>query len=388
MKKIGNAKQVKSLVSMAVALMMVVSVFFGMSISASAAQVIKVTSSVKSGSYSTVKKIDLRTPTNGAKIYYTTNGKTPTTTSTKYTVPFSLSKTTTVKAIAVKSGMLTSAVATFVYNINVIPTNLSGSVSMSGATALYPLGKNIADKFKAKNPNLSFSVSAGGSGTGLNNVLAKTVDIGMSDIYANEKLTQSQADQLLDHKVAVVGVATIVHPAVRAMISNVTKANLKKIFSGAISNWSEVGGPNKAIIIVNRPASSGTRALYRTWALDGQTDINGDASLTSDDSNSVAKTVSITQGAIGYLALSYVSGTSLSFGTLSIDGNAPSYSNIYTNKYKVWGYEHMYTNKSVTMKTAVKAYLDYIVSSNLTSTLEALGYGAISKLGTAAKNSR
>jgi len=388
MKNEIRTKKVNKLVSIVIAIMMVATVFFGMSISANAAQVVKVTSSVKAGNYSKVITVDLRTPTNGAKIYYTTNGKTPTTSSTKYTVAFKVSKVTTVKAIAAKSGMVNSAVATFVYNVNVIPTNLSGTVNMSGASALYPLGKNIADKFKAANPNLSFNVTAGGSGTGLNNIRDNTVDIGMSDVPASDKLPASDVAKLLEHKVGVVGVATIVHPAVRAAISNITTANLKKIFDGTYTNWNQVGGPNQTIVVVNRPSSSGTRVLYRQYALGGQADISGDTSLTTDDSNSLAKTVSVTKGAIGYLALSYVQGTSLSFGVLSIDGNAPTYSNIYTYKYKVWGYERMYTNKTVTMKAAVKAYLDYIVTVNVAPTLEALGYGAISKLGTAAKNSR
>jgi len=217
MKKEMRTKKVNKVVSLVLAIMMVATAFFGMSIAANAAQVSKVTSSVKSGNYSKVITVDLRTPTNGAKIYYTTNGKTPTTLSTKYTVAFKVSKVTTVKAIAVKSGMVTSALATFVYNVNVIPTNLTGTVNMSGASALYPLGKNIADKFKAANPGLTFNVTAGGSGTGLNNIRDKTVDIGMSDVPASDKLPASDVANLLEHKVGVVGVATIVHPAVQGV---------------------------------------------------------------------------------------------------------------------------------------------------------------------------
>jgi len=375
----------KKAVSLVLSLLLSVTMLAGISVNATG-RVSKVTSGLKSGSYTVNKVVSLRTMTNGSKIYYTTTGKTPTTKSTRYTKAFTITKSTTVKAIAAKSGMTTSAVSTFNYKINKVPTNLTGSISMSGSSALFPLAKYVSTLFRAKNPNLSITVNAGGSGTGLNNVLAGTVDIGNSDVYAAEKLSASDAAKLVDHKVCIVGVATIVSPDVAALVKNISTANLKAIFSGSISNWKTVGGPDRDIVVVNRPSSSGTRALFVKWGLGGQKDIDGDSSLQTDDSNALAKTVSSTNGAIGYLALSYVESSSLNFGVLKINGYSPSYSNIYKNYYKVWGYEHMYTKG--TPKTNVKAFLNYMVSKDLAPSYEALGYGAISKLGAAAKNSR
>ena len=382
-----NVKKTNKVIALAVVLMMVVSTFVGVNVTAATAKVAKkVTSSVASGTYASAKTIALRSLTNGAKIYYTVNGKTPTTKATLYTKAFNIAKSTTVKAIAVKKGYKNSSVSTFTYKVIIAPTNLTGSFTMSGSSALFPLAKYVSSLFKSKNPDLSITVNAGGSGTGLNNVLAGTVDIGNSDIYASEKLAVGDAAKLTDHKVCIIGVATIVHPDISAAISNISKSDLKKVFSGAISNWKEIGGPDQAIVIVNRPASSGTRALFVKWALDGQKDIDGDKNLATDDSNALAKTVASTKGAIGYLALSYVESSSQNFGVLKLDGDSPSYSNIYSNKYPVWGYEHMYTLG--TPKTNVKAFLDFMVNKDLTSSYEALGYGAINKLGSAAANSR
>jgi len=378
-------KNSKRVIMLALSFILVASTFIGANVYASGT-VAKVTSSLSSGDYSSEKTIALKTLTNGAKIYYTANGTTPTTKSTKYTKAIKITKTSTIKALAVKSGMKTSPVATFIYTLNIIPTNLTGSVSMSGSSALFPLAKYVTSLFKAKNPNLSFSVNAGGSGTGLNNVLAGTVDIGNSDVYAAEKLSTTDAAKLVDHKVCIIGVASIVSPDVSATVKNISKDNLKKIFSGSITNWKDVGGPDQNIVVINRPSSSGTRALFVKWALDGQKDIDGDTSLQTDDSNALAKIVSSTKGAMGYLALSYVESSSLSFGVLNIDGNAPTYSNIYDNKYKVWGYEHMYTKGTPT--TNVKAFLDYMVSKDLAPSYEALGYGSIIKLNSAALASR
>ena len=380
-------KKVSRVIAMAIAFMMIATAFVGMNISVSAAgTVAKVTSTVKAGSYSTVKTIDLRTLTNGAKIYYTTNGKTPTTKSTKYSKAFTISKTTTIKAIGVKSGMLTSAVATFAYKLNIVPTNMTGTITMSGSSALLPVAQYIANRFKAKNPSLSITVNGGGSGTGLNNVLAGTVDIGNSDVYAAEKLSATDAAKLSDHKVCLIGVAMVVHSEVGALVKNITTANLKKIYDGTYTNWNQLSGPNQAIVVVNRPASSGTRALFIKWAIDGQTEIAGDSSLTTDDSNTLSSTVANTKGAIGYLALSYVQGSTKSFKTLNINGAAPTYSNIYSYKYKVWGYEHMYTKGAATGNA--KTFLNYMSTDDLASTYEVLGYGSIKKLSTSAANSR
>ena len=262
----------------------------------------------------------------------------------------------------------------------------SGSISMSGSSALYPLAQMAADQFKSLNPKISMNVAAGGSGTGLNNVLSKTVDIGNSDVYAAEKLTADDAKTLVDHKVCLIGVALIVNADVGATVKNLTKAQLKSIFIGDITNWKEVGGPNEQITVVNRPSSSGTRALFVKWALDGQKDVEGDMSLQTDDSNALLATVGNTKGTIGYLALSYLVNSNAKVSKIQIDGVDATYDNIYNNKYQVWGYEHMYTNGAPS--GAVAMFLDYMTSSDIASKAEAVGYGAISKLNATAAGSR
>ena len=128
------------------------------------------------------------------------------------------------------------------------------SISISGSSALYPLAHDAAmPQFKKDNPNVSMRVESGGSGKGLNDVLAKTVTIGMSDVYADKKLSANDAAKLVDHKVCIVGVSVIVNSDVGAQVKNLTKDQLKKIFGGQIANWKDVGGPDEVITIVNRP---------------------------------------------------------------------------------------------------------------------------------------
>ncbi|MCL2655374.1 MAG: phosphate ABC transporter substrate-binding protein [Coriobacteriia bacterium] len=265
-------------------------------------------------------------------------------------------------------------------------SSVSGSIAMDGSSALLPLAQTAATQFQAKNPDCAITANGGGSGTGLNDVLAGTVDIGNSDVYAAEKLTAADAAKLVDHKVALIGVATIVNADVAAAVKSLSSDQLKSIFSGQTKNWSVVGGPNEAITIINRPTSSGTRSLFQKWALGGQKSVEGATSLQTDDSKALLTTVGATKGAIGYVALSYLVQPSAQIGTVGIDGVDATYANIYNNTYQVWGYEHMYTKGQP--KANVQAFLDYMSSADMASTIESSGYGVIASLNAAAAASR
>ena len=251
--------------------------------------------------------------------------------------------------------------------------SLSGSISISGSSALQPLVKAAADKFKTANPNVSITVNAGGSGTGLQNVSDKTVDIGNSDVFAEEKLTADKAKALVDHIVCVVGVAAVVNPQVG--VSNVTKQQLIDIFTGKVTNWKDIGGKDQKIVIINRPKSSGTRALFKAYALDGKEESVGQA-LTEDNSGMLKQNVAQTAGSVAYLAFSYISDGTVK--ALSIDSVKPNYENVYNGKYPVWGYEHMYTNGKPT--GLVNSFLKYFSTSECASIITKTGYGLSNKM--------
>lgn len=255
-------------------------------------------------------------------------------------------------------------------------SKLSGTVTASGSSALLPLAKAAADQFKAKNPDVSVTVNGGGSGTGLKQVSDGTVNIGNSDVFAAEKLDKDKAGQLVDHKVAIVTMATVANKAVTDKVKSLTKAQLKDIFSGKVTNWNQVGGPDEKIVLVTRPSTSGTRALFTQYALEGANEAENKA-LETDDSGTLMQSIGDNKGAIGYVALSYV-GKNANVGTIALDGVDPTLENTYSGKYPVWGYEHMYTKGDP--KDAVKAFLDYIMSDEFGKEVEKMGYGIASKM--------
>ncbi|WP_405113466.1 phosphate ABC transporter substrate-binding protein PstS family protein [Paenibacillus sp. FSL K6-1217] len=251
---------------------------------------------------------------------------------------------------------------------------LSGSVLASGSTALQPLVEQVAEKFMDTNAGVDIQVQGGGSGTGLTQVSEKQVDIGNSDVFAEEKLKDAaKAAELVDHQVAVVAIAAVSNP--KAGVDSLTKQQLVDIFTGKITNWKEVGGADQAIQIINRPASSGTRATFESFALGTKTeDLKG--SIQEDSSGTVKKMIGETPGAIGYLALSYLDD---SVKTLSYDGVEPSVDNVVAGKYPVWAYEHMYTNGEP--NETVKAFLDYFLTDEVqTGDVVELGYIPASKM--------
>lgn len=246
------------------------------------------------------------------------------------------------------------------------------SITVMGSTALQPLAEQAANQFMNKNTDAKVLVQGGGSGTGLAQVSQGGADIGNSDIFAEEK-AGIDAKTLVDHKVCVVGFAAVVNPEVT--VSNLTQKQLIAIYSGKITNWKKVGGPNQKIVIINRPKSSGTRATFKKYALNGIEEVEGLA-LTEDSSGTVRKTIAETPGAIGYLALSYVDVT---VRALNFNGVPATKANITNGKYPIWSYEHMYTKGEAS--GLAKEFLNYMVSSEVQGKLvPALGYIPISEM--------
>lgn len=260
-------------------------------------------------------------------------------------------------------------------------SSLSGTVNAAGSSALLPLAQAAAEEFMADNPDCVVNVNGGGSGEGLKQVADGSVDIGDSDVYAEEKLDEATAGTLVDHQVAVVVMAPVVNPELG--VTDLTSQQLIDLFTGKITNWSEVGGPDEAVLLVTRPSSSGTRATFKKYALNGAEEASNQ-SLETDDSGTLVQTVADNKGALGYVALSYLVSND-SVKAVSIDGVEPTLQNVYEGKYAVWSYEHMYTKGEAT--GVVKAFIDYISGDQFAASVEQMGYGVASKLTDQAKSS-
>ncbi|GAA3401576.1 phosphate ABC transporter substrate-binding protein PstS family protein [Paenibacillus hodogayensis] len=245
-------------------------------------------------------------------------------------------------------------------------TEITGTVSASGSTALQPLVNKAAQDFMAKNPKVTVNVTGGGSGTGVKNVADGVSDIGNSDVEADAQYK----DKLADNIVVLAPFALIVNKA-SVGIDNLTKAQASDIFMGTITNWKDVGGKDLKITVVHRPDSSGSRKLVKQIVLENK-DFTKDG-VTQDTSKTVAEAVGSTEGSIGYVDVPYIKGND-KIKALKMDGNEYSSENIKSGKYPLYGLEHMYTKKD-NSNAAVKAFIEFIMSKEFLNKPEVTDLG-------------
>ena len=246
------------------------------------------------------------------------------------------------------------------------------TITVSGSSAMLPLMEQSIEKFNEMKPGNTINAQAGGSGTGLTQVLDGTVNIGNSDVYAKDKLTAEQAKELVDHKVIAQGFGIVVNK--ESGITNLTKAQIKDIFSGKIKNWKEVGGKDMEILVIHRPASSGTRATFVEKVLDGKKELENDSIGATQDSNGAVLTaMKKNGGAISYVALSYMNNEEAknTLSLVSIDGKEATVENIKDGKYDFWSWGHMYTKGEA--NGLAKEFIDFVGSSDNKESIENLG---------------
>ena len=252
---------------------------------------------------------------------------------------------------------------------------VTGEVTYDGASSFQALVEAAAEQFMNENPDCVISGSGNGSGAGLTAVSSGTVTIGNSDVFAETKLDADAAAKLVDHEVAVVGMGPIVSKNVT--VDDLTLEQLKGIFGGTITNWSEVGGEDAEIVVVNRKEGSGTRATFEAAVFGDEKNTYKPAQPEQDKSGDVQTLMGSTDNAISYIDFSHFDDSK--FTAIKVGGVEPASENVLDNSFPIWATEHMYCAKDA--DDATKAFLEYMLSDDVQGELVAeQGFIPVSKM--------
>lgn len=244
-------------------------------------------------------------------------------------------------------------------------TCADGKITALGSTALQPVVDAAAKQFVAACTGATVDVQGGGSGTGLTQVFQGGADIGNSDVAAESKLKPEEASALVDHIVARQGWLMVANKDVTG-VTSLTSQQATDIWTGKVTNWKDVGGPDLPIVLVLRPESSGTRAVFKAKVLNGAAEATGQA-LTEDSSGAVAQAVGQTSGSTSVLAFAYYQANKGALVGIGLDGVEASVDNLTNGTYKLQDKGHMYTKGEA--DGLKKAFLDYMLSDDVQKTL-------------------
>jgi phosphate transport system substrate-binding protein len=256
---------------------------------------------------------------------------------------------------------------------------VTGSITVAGSTALQPLVAAAATNYGKACAGATVTVNGGGSGTGLSQVASGAVNIGNSDVTAGSKLATPDADKLVDHVVARQGWIVVTNKDVTG-VTNLTTAQEVSIWTGAVTNWKDVGGPDMPIVLIFRPASSGTRSTFKKLVLNGATEATGGQTLTEDSNGAVTTAVTNSNGAVSVIGFAYYNDPANKplLNGLQLDGVDATVANMAGGTYKLAADGHMYTNGQPSGLTA--AFLAYMMGPDVQGTLiPSLSYAPVVK---------
>jgi len=235
-----------------------------------------------------------------------------------------------------------------------------GTITTAGSTTVQPVAEKLAGAFMADHPEVGIDVMGGGSSTGVKSCNDGTVDIGM----ASREIKPSEPN-LVKHMLARDGIAIAVHKDVP--VSDLTMEQIRGIFSGAITNWNEVGGDDADIIVVAREEGSGTRAAFEEMVMDEELIVN--TAILQPSNGAVKTTVVNTPNSIGFLSFGYLDG---SVKALAVDGVAGSVENAKAGTYPIVRPLYFLTKEQPT--GIVKDFIDFCLGAEGQSIVEDEGY--------------
>ncbi len=238
---------------------------------------------------------------------------------------------------------------------------MSGTVVIAGSTSVQPLSEVIAEEFMNKNTGVVVEVQGGGSGQGI-----KSITEGISDIGSLSRNVKDEEKSEISEEITIAmdGIAVVVNH--KTKIEDLTIDQIKDIYTGKITNWSEVGGENEEIVVVTREEGSGTRGAFTeiTGVLSKDasgTEVDGTTvnALVQPSTGAVKHTVANTPNSIGYVSLGSMDN---SVKAVKVEGIEATSENVIAEAYKISRPFIYVTGGEISAEA--QAYIDFALSED------------------------
>jgi phosphate transport system substrate-binding protein len=232
----------------------------------------------------------------------------------------------------------------------------AGDLVIKGSTTVLPIGQAAAEKFMEAHPDTSISVSGGGSGNGIKAIIDQTTDIAMASRFIKDKEVEAAVEggaYPVPFAVAIDALLPVVHPD--NPVKDLTIQQLHDIYAGKITNWKDVGGPDKKILAVTRDTSSGTFEVWEEKIMDGDR-IMPRAQVVASN-GAMVQSVGGNPSAIGYIGIGYLDSSVKALTVGGIEGNP---GNAASGEYPVSRYLFMFTSGWPTGETM--RFINFVLS--------------------------
>ncbi|MGX1195435.1 phosphate ABC transporter substrate-binding protein [Metabacillus sp. SLBN-84] len=225
------------------------------------------------------------------------------------------------------------------------------TLSISGSTSVGPLAEKLADKFE-KQSDLNIEINQIGSSAGITNATNGVSEIGMSsrDLKEDEK-----ANGLTESIIAYDGIVVVTHPSNK--VKNLTMDQVKQIFTGEITNWSELGGDDMEIVVVSREDGSGSRDAFQEIVGYSSGELVRSSIVASGNGN-IKTTVATNKHAVGFVSFEYIDE---SVSTMKVNGVEPTAENVLQQKYSL-SRPFLFVYKDENLSDEGQQFIDYILS--------------------------
>jgi len=229
------------------------------------------------------------------------------------------------------------------------------SIVIKGSTTVLPIAQKIAEAYMKENPDISISISGGGSGNGIKAIIDGTTDIANSSRFIKDKeikLAVEKGRYPVPFSVAYDCIVPVVH--LSNLINNITMSQLKAIYKGEITNWEQIGGEDRRIVVISRDTSSGTYEVWEKKVMKKERVYPG--ALLQASNGAIVQIVSKNKNAIGYIGIGYVDDT---VKPLTVNGVVGSVETTLSGEFFISRPLYMFTNKWPVGETS--KFINYVL---------------------------